>query len=185
MYISSEYYRLTQFFYKGKGEFMENDAYGLNTTDRFCECPDCCCPEYSLHQLAYLTARSQGGTVKPNETIVYGSAITTNGHHIAHTPGTSDFILAGGHTYRIDFSVNGINTTTTQGMIFAIKKNNFITDGRVISQNINVTVPYNSGWANYYLTVSPHSKVTISIVNLGLDTISIVNSNISIEQLTD
>lgn len=65
------------------------------------------------------------------------------------------------------------------------KKNNFITDGRIISQNVNVNVPYNSDWASYYLTVSPHSKVAISIVNLGVDTISIVNSNISIQELSD
>lgn len=53
---------------------------------------------------------------------MYGPAITINGYNITHTPGTSDFMLAGGNTYRIDFSVNGINATTIQGMIFAVKK---------------------------------------------------------------
>lgn len=150
-------------------------------------CHSCAnCHENSFHACKiaqYMTARASMATVAPNQTIVFGPAITKNGSHIAHTEGTVEFTLTGGYIYHVAFSVNGIDLTMQQGMIFALKLGQFISDGRVVSQDVNPASSYNSGWTDYFVKVPKGSALSISIINLGLDTITTVNANISILQL--
>ena len=160
--------------------YLEKQVKDSRSCYKVCKNIDNWC---NKQQYQYLTARGQGTIIHPNEAIVFDAAITSSGEDIKHDAQTTDFTLAGGHTYLIEFAVNGINQTMQQGVVFAIKKNNFITDGRVVSQNLFADNPYNSGWANYFLTLPQGPSTTISIVNLGIDSIKTVNAAISIQEL--
>lgn len=134
---------------------------------------------------SYITSRAIGETISPNEAIIYGNAISSNGTNITHDTGTSTFTLQGGYTYNIQFSVNGLNETQLQGFSFALKINNFITDCRVVSQNISGKGTYDSGATYHFLKVRGGTTSVITIVNIGIDTIQLVNSNISILQISN
>lgn len=134
---------------------------------------------------SYMTAKSVGSIVPPNEKILFGGAISKNGANIMHLANTTEFTLAGGHTYFIQFSVNGISQERIQGFFFALMVGEFITDSRVASQNTANSNGYNSGAAYHFLRVRDNTTASIQIVNIGLDTIDLANANISILQISN
>lgn len=142
------------------------------------------CSSQRKPDLAYISARAEPQTVIPNTSIVYGAPFSSHGDKISHIPLTTNFILEGGYNYYIEFGVNGLASTLMQGMFFAVTVNSLAKDGRATSSNINGTLPYNSAWGSYFVSVPCNETYTITIQNIGLDTITNTNSSISILQVS-
>lgn len=143
-------------------------------------------PQGTLVLSNYLTSRvTHSSSVASSDLVVYGHVVDSNGTNISHATDTPIFTLARGQTYQVTFSLNGLASNSVQGMTFALKINNFITDTRIVSQNTEQYTTYNVGTAIGYVTVPPTSDYEISIINLGLDSFSLLNGNISILQITN
>lgn len=133
----------------------------------------------------FLSSRGYDSSISPNNYITFSNNSSTSGSNISHEVGSSEFILAGNQIYQVNFSVNGIANSAIQGMTFALSTNNFITDIRVVSQNVSQNDQYNSGSASGFITTKSGSTTILRIINLGLDTIDYVNATISILQISD
>lgn len=132
------------------------------------------------------TYRSTGTTssVAPNGSINYGNLISGSGTSITHTNDTPEIVLSAEGMYKVDLAVDGVDNIVGQGLIFALVVDKFITDARIVSQNTQDKTHYNSGWVSYFVKVKAGKTVTITVQNIGLDTIDLVNSNISILQIS-
>ena len=112
-----------------------------------------------------------------NEKILYDTNTFLSGTNIGHVPGSGDFTLAAGHTYRIAVSINGV-TGQGESLIF------WIWDGvsRIGSVSSGIIESYNSATAFLYYRTSVDT--TIYVASGGDQPVTILNSEIDILEVS-
>jgi len=132
-------------------------------------------PGFELNQFLTAEALNQriGGM---SQKILYDKNTFFSGTNISHVPGSGDFILAAGHTYRIEVSISGV-TTGGEGLLFWIR-NNVTRIGSVSSSRIGA---YNSSTAFLYYRASVDT--TIHVASGAYQPVTFVNSQIDILEI--
>jgi len=99
-----------------------------------------------------------------------------SGTNIGHVPGSGDFTLAAGHTYRITVNINGV-TGQGESLLFRIW-DSVSTIGSVSS---DIVAGYNSATA--YLYYSASDDTTIYVASGGEQPVTLLCSEIDILEI--